>query len=73
MENESAGRMVAGGLQPERFRIPKNGKATNENADFSWSTAEVTLSRDGSVRPDSAGHAGHPVAQLPARLPGPTG
>jgi hypothetical protein len=50
MENESAGRMVAGGLQPERFRIRKNGKDANENADFEWSTATVQLSRDGSVR-----------------------
>ncbi|PKO90921.1 MAG: hypothetical protein CVU16_08790 [Betaproteobacteria bacterium HGW-Betaproteobacteria-10] len=47
---ESRGRLVAGGLQPESLRTLKNGQATNENADFSWSTAEVTLSRDGSVR-----------------------
>jgi hypothetical protein len=50
MENESEGRMVAGGLQPERFRIRKNGKDANENADFEWSTATVQLSRDGSMR-----------------------
>ncbi|MDP3138393.1 MAG: DUF3108 domain-containing protein [Burkholderiaceae bacterium] len=47
---ESRGRLVAGGLQPESLRTLKNGQETNENADFSWSTAEVTLSRDGSVR-----------------------
>lgn len=47
---ESRGRLVAGGLQPESLRTLKNGQATNENADFFWSTAEVMLSRDGSVR-----------------------
>lgn len=50
MENESEGRMVAGGLQPERFRSRKNGQDTKENADFEWSTATVQLARDGSVR-----------------------
>ena len=50
MEVESRGLMVAGGLQPERYRTRKNGRETNENADFSWSTAEVALARDGSVR-----------------------
>lgn len=50
MEIESRGRMVAGGLQPESLRTVKNGKATKENADFDWSTAEVRLARDDSVR-----------------------
>lgn len=50
IEVESRGQMVAGGLQPERYRTLKNGRETTENADFSWSTAEVTLARDGSVR-----------------------
>lgn len=50
LEVESSGRLVAGGLQPERYRSLKNGRETNENADFDWSTAEVHLSRDGSVR-----------------------
>lgn len=50
MENESEGRMVAGGLQPERFRSRKNGQDNKENADFEWSTATVQLARDGSVR-----------------------
>lgn len=54
-EIESRGRLVAGGLQPESFRTLKNGKATKENADFDWSSAEVHLSRDGSVRPISPG------------------
>jgi hypothetical protein len=36
-ENESSGRLVAGGLQPEQYRTRKNGKDANENADFDWS------------------------------------
>ena len=55
LQVESSGRLVARGLQPETLRTLKNGKATNENADFSWLTAEVTLSRDGSVRPIAPG------------------
>ncbi len=43
------------GLQPERYRSLKNGKDDNQNADFDWSTAEVRLSRDGSVRPIAPG------------------
>ena len=50
METESRGRMAPGGLQPETYRSLKNGKDANENADFDWSTTEVRLSRDGSVR-----------------------
>ena len=53
IEVESRGRMVAGGLQPERYRTLKNGRETTENADFSWFTADgpqVALARDGSVR-----------------------
>lgn len=55
IETESSGRLVAGGLQPERYRSLKNGKDDNQNADFDWSTAEVRLSRDGSVRPIAPG------------------
>jgi hypothetical protein len=55
IETESSGRLVAGGLQPERYRSLKNGRDANENADFDWSTAEVRLSRDGSVRPIAQG------------------
>jgi hypothetical protein len=55
LEIESKGKMVAGGLQPDTFRSFKNGKDANENADFSWPTAAVALSRDGSVRPISPG------------------
>jgi hypothetical protein len=47
---ESRGRLVAGGLRPESLRTLKDGKDNNENADFLWSTAEVILSRDGSIR-----------------------
>lgn len=50
LEQESSGRLVAGGLQPERFRSLKNGKDANENADFDWESREVRLSRDGSQR-----------------------
>jgi len=55
IETESSGRLVAGGLQPERYRSLKNGRDANENADFDWATAEVRLSRDGSVRPIAPG------------------
>ncbi|MGV0976793.1 MAG: DUF3108 domain-containing protein [Azonexus sp.] len=55
IQTESTGRVVAGGLQPERYRSLKNGKDDNQNADFDWSTAEVRLSRDGSVRPIAPG------------------
>ena len=55
METESRGRMAPGGLQPESYRSLKNGKDTNENASFDWSTAQVSLTRDGSVRPIAPG------------------
>jgi hypothetical protein len=55
LEQESSGRLVAGGLQPERFRSLKNGKDANENADFDWVSREVRLSRDGSLRPIAPG------------------
>jgi hypothetical protein len=55
IETESSGRLVAGGLQPERYRSLKNGRDANENADFDWATAEVRLLRDGSVRPIAPG------------------
>lgn len=49
-ENESRGRLVAGGLQPEHYLARKNGKDANENADFDWTSPQVLLSRDGQVR-----------------------
>ena len=55
LETESAGRMVAGGLQPETYRTLKNGKDAGESADFDWSTGEVRLARDGSVQPIARG------------------
>lgn len=55
MEMESQGTMVATGLQPETYRSLKNGNDSNENADFDWATAQVTLSRDGSIRPVAPG------------------
>lgn len=54
-ENESRGRLVAGGLQPEHYLSRKNGKDANENADFDWSSPQVLLSRDGQVRAISPG------------------
>ncbi|PKO48921.1 MAG: hypothetical protein CVU31_03145 [Betaproteobacteria bacterium HGW-Betaproteobacteria-4] len=54
-ENESSGRLVAGGLQPETYRTRKNGKDANENADFDWSTVAVRLSRSGASQPVSRG------------------
>lgn len=50
LEVVSEGRLVAGGLQPERLRSTKNGKDSNENADFDWANLRVSLSRDGSQR-----------------------
>jgi hypothetical protein len=55
LQVESSGRLVAGGLQPDTFRSLKNGKDSNENADFDWAATEVKLSRDGSVRPIAPG------------------
>ncbi|MFN4340540.1 MAG: DUF3108 domain-containing protein [Azonexus sp.] len=49
-ENESSGRLVAGGLQPEYYRTRKNGRDANENAEFDWLATQVRLSRDGQVR-----------------------
>jgi hypothetical protein len=49
-ESESSGRLVAGGLQPETYRTRRNGKDSNENADFDWSTGAVRLSRSGDVQ-----------------------
>jgi hypothetical protein len=54
-ENESSGKLVAGGLQPDTYRTRKNGKDANENADFDWSASEVRLSRSGAVQPVSPG------------------
>lgn len=54
-ENESSGKLVAGGLQPESYRTRKNGKDANENADFDWLATEVRLSRSGAVQPITAG------------------
>lgn len=55
IEQESRGRLVAGGLQPDTFRVRKNGADANENADFDWSTVQVVLSRDGQPRPIARG------------------
>lgn len=50
IENESRGRLVAGGLRPDSFRTLRNGRETTENADFDWTTGSVRLARDGSVQ-----------------------
>ena len=49
-EVESAGHLVAGGLQPDTLRIRMNGEETRDNADFDWTRSEVLLTRDGSVQ-----------------------
>jgi hypothetical protein len=49
IETESRGQLAAGGLRPDRFRTLKNGRETNENADFDWAAGEVRLARDGSA------------------------
>lgn len=54
-ENESSGRLVAGGLQPELYRTRKNGQDANENADFDWTAAAVHLSRGDKTQAIVAG------------------
>lgn len=54
-ENESSGRLVAGGLQPELYRTRKNGQDANENADFDWATTAVHLSRGDKTQAIVAG------------------
>ena len=49
IETVSEGMLAAGGLRPARFRTLKNGRESNENADFDWIADEVRLARDGSV------------------------
>ena len=49
-ENESRGRLTADGLQPESYRSLKNGRDSNEGADFDWGSREVRLQRDGSTQ-----------------------
>ena len=54
-ENESSGRLVAGGLQPELYRTRKNGQDANENADCDWATTAVHLSRGDKTQAIIAG------------------
>ncbi len=54
LDQESRGRLVAGGLQPESFRSLREGKP-QEGADFDWSAGVVRLLRDGSVHPLAPG------------------
>lgn len=54
-ENESSGRLFAGGLQPEHYVTRKNGKPTNEGAEFDWSAGLVHLARNGSDQPVTPG------------------
>lgn len=55
LEVESTGLLLAGGLQPARFRTRKRGVESNENADFDWENSQVHLARDGSVQAISPG------------------
>ncbi len=47
-EHESRGRMGPQGLQPEYFRVLRNGQPRGEDADFDWTAGEVLLLRDAS-------------------------
>ncbi|MDR2187569.1 MAG: DUF3108 domain-containing protein [Azonexus sp.] len=44
---ESRGRLVASGLQPERFRSRRDGGEVEEGADFDWENGEILILRDG--------------------------
>lgn len=54
-EHESRGRLGPGGLQPEAFRVLRNGRSRGEDADFDWAAGTVSLQRDGSVQPVAPG------------------
>jgi len=54
-EHESRGRLGPHGLQPEAFRVLRNGRSRGEDADFDWSAGTVSLQRDGSVQPVAPG------------------
>lgn len=54
-EHESRGRLGPGGLQPESFRVLRNGVSRGEDADFDWATRQVRLQRDGSVQSVASG------------------
>lgn len=48
-EHESRGRLGPGGLQPESFRVLRNGVSRGDDADFDWAARQVRLQRDGSL------------------------
>jgi len=50
LELESRGKLTAQGLQPEHFVTRRNGKDTDENADFDWAAGQVKLQREASPR-----------------------
>lgn len=54
-ETISTGRLAVGGLQPEHYRVIRNGKESNEKADFDWAAGSVHLTRDGSTQPVAPG------------------
>lgn len=54
-ENESVGRLTAGGLAPQRYSTKKNGSDGNETAEFDRERGVVHLFRDGSERPMANG------------------
>lgn len=45
---ESRGRLVAGGLQPDRYQTWKNGQDNHDGADFDWANGQVHLARNDS-------------------------
>jgi len=70
-EYESVGRLGAKGLQPECFRVLRQGRPAAEGADFDWDKAEITLLRDGSILPVAPGtqdllSMNYQLAYLPA-------
>ncbi|KAB2927723.1 MAG: DUF3108 domain-containing protein [Dechloromonas sp.] len=54
MVQESRGRLLASGLQPESYRSLREGRPP-EGADFDWSLRQLRLLRDGSMHPLPSG------------------
>lgn len=50
VQQESRGRLAAGGLQPESFRSLRDGKPP-EGADFDWPAGVLRLLRNGTTQP----------------------
>lgn len=55
IELQSTGQFGPDGFIPERFRTLRQGKESNEDADFDWASNAVKLTRDGKTRPLTKG------------------